>query len=403
MSSRHDVLVVGAGIIGLATARALVLERPALRVLVVDKERDVGFHQTGHNSGVLHGGVYYTPGSLKAAFCIRGKDAMERYADEKGISLARRGKLIIALDESELERLAELGRRAAANGVPGLREVGGGELAEVEPNAIGIRALHAPQTAVIDYHAVTRALADDVRSLGGEVQLGRSVTSVSRTASSVIAGTDGGEPIEAKHLIGCAGLQSDRLARLAGLRPSARIVPFRGDYYTLRPAAAALVRGLIYPVPDPAFPFLGVHFTRQHDDTVVAGPNAVLALARERYRRLAFDPRDAVSSLAYGGLWRFAVKHGRIAVAEAWRDLSKRAFVADMQRYVPAVRAEDATFGPSGIRAQAMTPQGALLDDFLIEGGSRVMFVLNAPSPGATSSLAIGEELASRAFHDLLR
>jgi L-2-hydroxyglutarate oxidase LhgO len=403
MSSRHDVLVVGAGIIGLATARALVLERPALRVLVVDKERDVGFHQTGHNSGVLHGGVYYTPGSLKAAFCIRGKDAMERYADEKGISLARRGKLIIALDESELERLAELGRRAAANGVPGLREVGGGELAEVEPNAIGIRALHAPQTAVIDYHAVTRALADDVRSLGGEVQLGRSVTSVSRTASSVIAGTDGGEPIEAKHLIGCAGLQSDRLARLAGLRPSARIVPFRGDYYTLRPAAAALVRGLIYPVPDPAFPFLGVHFTRQHDDTVVAGPNAVLALARERYRRLAFDPRDAVSSLAYGGLWRFAVKHGRIAVAEAWRDLSKRAFVADMQRYVPAVRAEDATFGPSGIRAQAMTPQGALVDDFLIEGGSRLMFVLNAPSPGATSSLAIGEELASRAFHDLLR
>jgi L-2-hydroxyglutarate oxidase len=401
VSSHHDVLVVGAGIIGLATARALLLERPALRVLVVDKEPEVGFHQTGHNSGVLHGGVYYTPGSLKAALCIRGKDALERYADEKGISLVRRGKLIVALDESELGRLAELGRRAAANGVRGVRMVEGEEIAELEPNAVGIRALHAPETAVIDYPAVARALADDVRAHGGEVLLGRTITSVATSAAGVTAGTDG-DTIEAKHLIGCAGLQSDRLARLAGLRPSARIVPFRGDYYTLRPRAAQLVRALIYPVPDPAFPFLGVHFTRQHDETVVAGPNAVLALARERYRRFALRPRDAASSLAYGGFWRFAVKHGRLAVAEAWRDLSKRAFVADMQRYVPAVRGEDATFGPSGIRAQAMTPTGALVDDFLIEGTSRLMLVLNAPSPGATASLAIGEELASRAFRDLL-
>jgi L-2-hydroxyglutarate oxidase len=402
MSSRHDVLVVGAGIIGLATARALLLGRPELKVLVVDKEPEVGFHQTGHNSGVLHGGVYYTPGSLKAAFCIRGKDLMERYADDKGISIARRGKLIVAVQESELERLAELGRRAAANGVRGLRELAGEEIAELEPNAVGIRALHAPETAVIDYRAVTHALADDVRSLGGEVRLGCAITRVTANDAGVTAGTDGGDPIEATHLIGCAGLQSDRLARLAGLRPPARIVPFRGDYYTLRPQAADLVRGLIYPVPDPAFPFLGVHFTRKHDETVVAGPNAVLALARERYRRLAFRPRDALSSLAYGGLWRFARKHGRIAAAEAWRDLSKRAFVADMQRYVPAVRGEDATFGPSGIRAQAMTPQGGLVDDFLIEGTSRLMLVLNAPSPGATASLAIGEELASRAFQDLI-
>jgi L-2-hydroxyglutarate oxidase LhgO len=402
MNSRHDVLVVGAGIIGLATARALLVGRPGLQVLVVDKEPEVGFHQTGHNSGVLHGGVYYTPGSLKAAFCMRGKDAMERYADEKGISVVRRGKLIVAVAESELERLAELGRRATANGVRGLRELAAEGIAELEPNAVGIRALHAPETAVIDYRAVTRALADDVHSLGGEVRLGCAITRVSAGDANVTAGTDAGDPIEAKHLIGCAGLQSDRLARLAGLRPSARIVPFRGDYYTLRPRAAELVRGLIYPVPDPAFPFLGVHFTRRHDETVVAGPNAVLALARERYRRLAFGPRDALSSLAYGGLWRFARKHGRIAAAEAWRDLSKRAFVADMQRYVPAVRGEDATFGPSGIRAQAMTPKGALVDDFLIEGTSRLMLVLNAPSPGATASLAIGEELASRAFQDLL-
>ncbi len=401
MSSHHDVLVVGAGIIGLATARALLLERPTLRVLVVDKEHGVGFHQTGHNSGVLHGGVYYTPGSLKAALCIKGKDALERYADEKGISLARRGKLIVAVDESELPRLAELGRRATANGVRGVREVDGSQIPEIEPNAVGIRALHAPETAVIDYGAVARALADDVRSLGGELLLGVAVTSVSTNAAGVVVGTDD-DTIEAKHLIGCAGLQSDRLAGMAGLKSSARIVPFRGDYYTLRPNAAELVRGLIYPVPDPAFPFLGVHFTRKHDDTVVAGPNAVLALAREGYRRLAFRPRDAASSLAYTGFWRFAVKHGRIAVAEAWRDVSKGAFVSDMQRYVPAVRAEDASFGPSGIRAQAMTPRGGLVDDFLIEGTSRLMFVLNAPSPGATASLAIGEELASRAFRDLL-
>jgi L-2-hydroxyglutarate oxidase len=401
MDNRHDVLVVGAGIIGLATARALLLERPSLGVAVVDKESEVGFHQTGHNSGVLHGGIYYAPGSLKAAFCIRGKDAMERYAAEKGIAVVSRGKLIVAVDESELERLAELGRRAAANGVRGVREVSGDEIAEIEPSARGIRALYAPETAVIDYAAVALALADDVRSLGGEVLLGRTITGLSTTASGVVATTNG-DPIEATHLIGCAGLQSDRLARLAGLRPSVRIVPFRGDYYTLRPEAAKLARGLIYPVPDPAFPFLGVHFTRKHDDTVVAGPNAVLALARERYRRLAFRPGDAVSSLSYPGFWRFAVKHGRIGLAEAWRDLSKRAFVADMQRYVPAVRGEDVSFGPSGIRAQAMTPQGALVDDFLIEGGSRLMLVLNAPSPGATASLAIGEELARRASRDLV-
>jgi L-2-hydroxyglutarate oxidase LhgO len=401
VNSRHDVLVVGAGIIGLATARALLLERPSLGVAVVEKERVVGFHQTGHNSGVLHGGIYYAPGSLKAAFCMRGKDAMERYAADKGIAVVRRGKLIVAVDGSELERLAELSRRATANGVRGVREVGGAEIGELEPNARGIRALYAPETAVIDYAAVVRALADDVRSLGGKVLLDRTITGLATSATAVVASTNT-EPIEAKHLIGCAGLQSDRLARLAGLRPSARIVPFRGDYYTLRPEAGRLVRGLIYPVPDPAFPFLGVHFTRKHDETVVAGPNAVLALARERYRRFALSPRDAVSSLSYPGFWRFAARHGRIGLAEAWRDFSKRAFVADMRRYVPAVSGEDVTFGPSGIRAQAMTAHGALVDDFLIEGGPRLMLVLNAPSPGATASLAIGEELARRASRDLV-
>jgi L-2-hydroxyglutarate oxidase LhgO len=397
----HDVVVVGAGILGLATARALLLERPKLKVAVVEKEREIGVHQTGHNSGVLHSGIYYAPGSLKAALCTRGKEALERYAGERDIPLNRRGKLIVALEERELDRLAELERRATANGVGGLKRLSGDELREVEPNATGLRALHATQTAVIDYRAVVRAYAADLRSMGGEILLGRAITRLATLSDRVTAAT-GGDAIESRYLIACAGLQSDRLARLAGHRPSARIVPFRGDYYTLRPRGAELVRGLIYPVPDPAFPFLGVHFTRKIDGSVVAGPNAVLALARERYRRSAFSMRDAASALGFGGVWRFTLEHGRIAAAEVWRDLSKRAFVRDMQRYVPTVQASDAAFGPSGIRAQAMTSSGRLIDDFLIEGGSRMMHVLNAPSPGATASLAIGEELARRAFRDLL-
>lgn len=401
MRPTHDVLVVGAGILGLATARALLAERPGLRVAVVDKENDVGSHQTGHNSGVLHSGIYYAPGSLKASLCIRGKDALERYAHERGIPVERRGKLIVAVDASERGRLEELQRRATANGVSGLRTLDGDEIREVEPNAAGLRALHAPETGVVDYGAVVRAYADDVRSMGGEVILNCPIVGFEPRSDGVTALT-GGDALECRYVIACAGLQSDRLARLAGLRPTARIVPFRGDYYTLRPESARLVRGLIYPVPDPAFPFLGVHFTRKIDGSVVAGPNAVLALAREGYGRASFRAGDTASALTFPGVWRFARKYGRIAATEAWRDFSKRAFVRDMQRYVPAVRSSDATFGPSGIRAQAMTPDGTLVDDFLIEGGSRMMHVLNAPSPGATASLAIGEEIARRASRHLI-
>ena len=401
VSGKRDVAVIGAGIIGLATARALMLARPKLRVVVVDKEPQVGFHQTGHNSGVLHSGIYYTPGSLKATLCRRGKAAMERYADERGIPSARLGKLIVAIDDSEYARLDELQRRATANGLEGLRVLSSAEIVDVEPEAVGLRALHAPETGVIDYGAVARALADDVHSLGGSVMLGEDVRGISvRNDTVVLSATTG--TIEAANLISCGGLQSDRIAKAAGLRPPVRIVPFRGDYYTLTPAAAEKVRGLIYPVPDPRFPFLGVHFTRKVDGSVVAGPNAVLALAREGYRRTALAPRDALAAVGYSGVWKFAVRHGRFAVGEVWRDLSKRAFVDDMRRYVPSIAAADVTFGPSGIRAQAMLPDGGLVDDFLIEGTSRMMFVLNAPSPGATASLAIGEELANRAFRDLL-
>jgi len=398
---RQDVVVVGGGIIGLATARALLRARPGLRVTVLEKEAELGHHQTGHNSGVLHSGIYYAPGSLKAVLCRRGKAAMERYAEEREIPYARLGKLIVAIDESEFGRLEELRRRALANGLEGLRSLSAEEIGDVEPGAVGLRALHAPETGIIDYRAVARSFAEDVRELGGTVTLRANVHGIASRNGGLVVETRAGA-VESAHLIACAGLQSDRIARLAGVRPPARIVPFRGDYYTLGARNAAHVRGLIYPVPDPRFPFLGVHFTRKLDGGVVAGPNAVLALAREGYGRAAFRFRDAAEAVGYSGVWRFVLRHGRIAATEVWRDLSKRAFVADMRRYVPAIDEGDVTFGPSGIRAQAMTPQGGLVDDFLIEGTSRMMFVLNAPSPGATASLAIGDELAERAQRDLL-
>jgi L-2-hydroxyglutarate oxidase LhgO len=401
MRTRHDVLIVGGGIIGLATARALLRARPGLGVLVVDKEDTVGRHQTGHNSGVLHSGIYYTPGSLKARLCLSGKAAMERYAAEHAIPYARVGKLIVAVDDAELERLDDLKARAEANGVPDVRIVEPDQIAEIEPRVVGRRALHAPHTAVIDYRAVSSALADEVHAAGGEVRVGVEVLRVEARPRGVAGVTREGE-IEAATMVGCAGLQSDRLAQRSGLRPSTRIIPFRGDYYTLVGAAAAFVNGLVYPVPDPAFPFLGVHFTRKIDGTTVAGPNAVLALAREGYRRTAFRPRDAIEALSYPGILRFVRRHGGVAAQEVWRDVSKRAFLADMQRYVPDVEGKDAVFGPSGVRAQAMRRDGTLVDDFVIEGRERMMHVLNAPSPGATASLAIGEEIANRAFRELL-
>jgi L-2-hydroxyglutarate oxidase LhgO len=399
--SQRDVLVVGAGLVGLATARALHLQKPGLKIALLDKEADVARHQSGHNSGVLHSGVYYRPGSLKATLCTTGKRVLKAYADEHGIRVERRGKLIVALDESELPRLDELHRRAEANGATGLALLRGDEIREIEPNAVGVRALYVPETGVIDYRDVARVLAAELRAAGCELLLGHEVgTLESRSRSVVARGPFGG--VEARYAITCAGLQSDRLARAAGADPQVRIVPFRGDYYTLVGESRSLVHGLLYPVPDPQFPFLGVHFTRRVDGGLIAGPNAVLALHREQYRRIAIRPRDAVDALAYGGVWRFVRSYPRMAAAEVWRDLSRRAFVKDMQRYVPNVRGEDARFGPSGIRAQAMAPDGSLPDDFLLLGTPRAMHVLNAPSPAATASLAIGEELARRAISGLL-
>lgn len=401
MAKNYDVAVVGGGILGLATARALQRQRPGVKLALLEKEPTLASHQTGHNSGVLHSGVYYTPGSLKAELCRRGKEQMEAFAAEHEIPHRKLGKLIVALDESELRRLADLETRAVANGVPDLRVVEGPEIQEIEPDATGVRALHVPHTGVIDYLAVANALADEVRAADGDVLVGREVERAVPGSRGVTLQTRDGE-VRASAVVACAGLQSDRFAHRSGIDADTKIIPFRGDYYTLTGPSATLVRGLVYPVPDPRFPFLGVHFTRKVDDTVVAGPNAVLSLARESYRRLALNPRDAIEAVTFPGVWRFALRYGRIAAAEVARDVSKRAFLADMRRYVPAVSGDDLTFGPSGIRAQAMTSGGGLVDDFVFAGGDRMLHVLNAPSPGATSSLAIGDEIAVRAVRDLL-
>ncbi len=401
MAKNYDVAVVGGGILGLATARALQRQRPGVKLALLEKEPTLASHQTGHNSGVLHSGVYYTPGSLKAELCRRGKEQMEAFAAEHEIPHRKLGKLIVALDESELRRLADLETRAVANGVPDLRVVEGPEIQEIEPDATGVRALHVPHTGVIDYLAVANALADEVRAADGDVLVGREVERAVPGSRGVTLQTRDGE-VRASAVVACAGLQSDRFAHRSGIDADTKIIPFRGDYYTLTGPSATLVRGLVYPVPDPRFPFLGVHFTRKVDDTVVAGPNAVLSLARESYRRLALNPRDAIEAVTFPGVWRFALRYGRIAAAEVARDVSKRAFLADMRRYVPAVSGDDLTFGPSGIRAQAMTSGGGLVDDFVFAGGDRMLHVLNAPSPGATSSLAIGDEIAARAVRDLL-
>jgi L-2-hydroxyglutarate oxidase LhgO len=333
--ARFDVAVVGAGIIGLATARALALG--GRRVAVVEKERELATHQSGHNSGVIHSGIYYAPGSLKARLCVEGKRELELYAEERGIPFRRAGKLIVALDESELPRLAELKRRGLANGVEGLREVDADELRAIEPNAVGLRALHAPGTGIIDYRAVAAAYADDVRAAGGEVLLGRRVTRV--TGGGELETADGA--VVASHVVVCAGVQADRLAHRGP-----RIVPFRGDYYTLSDGARSLVRGLVYPVPDPRFPFLGVHFTKRIDGEVWAGPNAVLAFAREGYRRRDINPGDLARTLAFRGFQRLATKYLRTGLAEMWRDWWKPAFVGELRLYVPEIGSDDLQFGP---------------------------------------------------------
>jgi (S)-2-hydroxyglutarate dehydrogenase len=392
------VVVVGAGIVGLASARELLLRRPAARLAVVDKEADVGAHQTGHNSGVIHSGIYYAPGSLKARLCVAGARGLYAYCAERGIPTERCGKVIVATEESELGRLRTLHERGQANGVEGLELIGPERLRELEPHCAGLQALWSPCTGIVDFSLVVREYARDVRDAGGEVHAGRELRAIRRLPDRVVLETTAGE-LETRHLVTCAGLHSDRVAALSGGAREPRIVPFRGDYWQLRPEARHLCRNLIYPVPDPAFPFLGVHGTRRiGTGEVWLGPNAVLAFAREGYRRRDLRPRDLAQALANRGFQRLARRYWRMGAVEMWRDYSKRAFRRSVRRYLPEVELADMIPGPSGVRAQALDPAGALVDDFVVDAqGDRILHVRNAPSPAATSSLAIGRLIADTA------
>ena len=391
-----DLVIVGGGIIGLATGLQLLAAHPGLRISILEKEAELATHQSGHNSGVLHAGLYYAPGSLKATLCREGKIEMEAFAERHDIPIERCGKLVVTLDETELPRFEALKERAIANGVPGLEDVGRERIAELEPHAAGIRALWSPFTGIIDFRRVALAMADDLRARGVEIHLDRRVTGIQESSGEVLVETVKG-PIVARHLVVCAGLHADRLAAMAGSTDAPRIVPFRGDYYTLTPDARRLARGLIYPVPDPRFPFLGVHFTKRIDGEVWAGPNAVLAFAREGYRRRDINLGDLAGTLAFGGFRRLAARYLRTGLAEMWRDWWKPAFVRELQRYIPEIRSDQLVFGPSGVRAQALARDGSLVDDFSLGGSGRILHVQNAPSPAATSSLAIGRKLAETA------
>lgn len=391
-----DVIVVGGGILGLASALALVERSPGLRLTLLEKEPALAVHQSGHNSGVVHAGLYYAPGSLKAELCRDGKRLLEAFCDEHEIPLRRCGKLVVAVDKSELDRLAELKRRGTGNGLEGLTELDAGELQQVEPNARGIRALHVPESGIVDFRLVAERMAELLRDRGATLELGARVERIEQEGDGLAVETTRGRR-RAGALVSCAGLQSDRVAALAEADTDVRIVPFRGAYWVLRERAAALVRGLIYPVPDPAFPFLGVHFTRRVDGAVWAGPNAMPALAREGYSRASFSGRDAAQIFSWPGAIRFAARYGRMGATEVWRDFVQSAAVREMQRYLPALHGSDVLRGPSGVRAQVMTRSGELVDDFLFAEGPRSLHVVNAPSPGATSSLAIGRHIADRA------
>ncbi len=392
-----DVVVVGGGIVGLATALALLGRRPGTSLVVLEKEERLAAHQTGRNSGVIHSGLYYKPGSLKAATCTRGRGLLERFCEEHGVRFERCGKVVVATRDDEVPRLEELERRGRANGLAGVRRVGPAELREREPHAAGIAALVVPETGIVDYAEVARAYAKEVARRGGEVRTGARVTGVRRREGGVVVESTAGE-VQARVMVACAGLASDRVARMAGLQSGVSIVPFRGEYWMLAPAREDLVRHLVYPVPDPAFPFLGVHFTRRIGGGVEAGPNAVLALAREGYRRGAFDARDAWDVARWPGFWRMARRHWRAGLAEQARSLSRAAFARACAALVPEVRAEDLAPGGAGVRAQAVARDGALVDDFAIAEAERMVHVLNAPSPAATASLAIGEDVATRAL-----
>jgi len=387
-----DIVVVGAGIIGLATARALRRRFPALSVRIVEKEDAVARHQTGHNSGVIHAGIYYKPGSYKARLCTQGVRLMKEFCDAHAIPYENCGKVVVATDDAEIPRLEELLARGIANGVPGLEMIGPSRIHEIEPHARAVRAVYSPETAIVDYGRVALAMADDLRADGVDLRFSTTVERVEARGAGLRVHTTG-DVFEATWLVNCAGLHSDAVARATGLQPEVQIVPFRGEYYTLHPGQT-LVRGLIYPVPDPSFPFLGVHFTKRIGGEFEAGPNAVLAFAREGYRFGDINGRDMARLARYRGFWAMAGRYWRTGIEEFARSLSKRAFTRALQKLVPEIQPGDLMPGGSGVRAQAVARNGALVDDFEIVSSPRAIHVVNAPSPAATASLAIGDHIA---------
>ena len=396
MAERFDVAIVGGGILGLATARALIERAPRTRIVILEKEAKLATHQTGHNSGVIHSGLYYRPGSYKAKLCVEGARRMEEFCDAHGIKRQTIGKVVVATSEAELPRLQTLYERGTANGVPGLRILDRDQVREIEPHVAALRGIHSPATGIVDYTEVCAAMARDLSAHGVEIRTAAGVSAIDRRSDGLVLTTARG-PLEARRLVNCAGLYSDRIARMAGANPDVQIIPFRGEYYMIRREREDLVRGLIYPVPDPEFPFLGVHFTRTVHGEVEAGPNAVLAFAREGYTFGRVRPAELAGTLGYRGFWAMAARYWRTGAYEMYRSLSRDAFVRALQRLVPAITSDDVRPGGAGVRAQAVSRDGSLVDDFRIVSGPDAIHVLNAPSPAATASIAIGRHIAGLA------
>ncbi|MCH8828720.1 MAG: L-2-hydroxyglutarate oxidase [Planctomycetes bacterium] len=394
MTHKTDVAVIGGGIIGLSTAYRLTQRFPEKRVLILEKESELAIHQTGRNSGVLHSGIYYKPGSLRAVNCREGKLAMQAFCEAEGVAYDVCGKVIVAVDDSELSRLQNIFERGEANGVR-CEMIDAERLKELEPHVRGIQAIHVPEAGIVDYVGVCEKLAEKIRAGGGEILTNAKVTRITERSDSVIVESDAGD-VEAACLVNCAGLYSDRVTKMTGQKRPAKIVPFRGEYYKLKPDAQHLCRNLIYPVPDPAFPFLGVHFTRMVLGGVECGPNAVLAFAREGYSKFHVNPRDLFESLTYPGFLRLAMRHWKMGCGEMWRSLSKGAFVKALQRLLPEIRKDQLVASPSGVRAQALLRDGSLADDFLIQDSDRIVNVCNAPSPAATAALNIGRIIVDK-------
>ncbi len=397
---KFDLMVVGGGIVGLATAHRLLEARPQLKVLLLEKESKLAAHQTGNNSGVLHSGLYYKPGSEKARCAVQGLQQMLAFCRAHGIAHDQCGKIVVATEESELPRLENLWERGNANGLLGLRKLSPQQIKEIEPHAAGIAAIHVPQEGIVDYPAVCEKLGELIRQAGGEIKLNTRVGKIVSTADGWTVITSAGD-FQTKFVVTCGGLHADRLVRAAGQMPTAKIVPFRGEYYQIKKERQSLVRHLIYPVPDPKFPFLGVHFTRLIHGGIEAGPNAVLAFAREGYKWSDFNLRDFTESLCFPGLWKFMAKYPSMCGYEIRRSLSRAEFTRSLQKLVPDIREDDLETGGAGVRAQAMLPEGKLVEDFHFEEARGIMHVINAPSPAATASLAIGAKIVEKVLTQL--